>query len=108
MLKVFKGWMERFFSDEEALIFLLILISSFAIIISFGRVLAPVFIAIITAYLLQGGMHFCKRKGLGHLLSTIIMFTLFVGFFLSLLLVVIPATISQAGQLFYELIAAES
>ena len=103
MLTVLKGWMERFFSDEEALIFLLILISSFAIIISFGRVLAPVFIAIITAYLLQGGMHFCKRKGLGHLLSTIIMFTLFVGFFLSLLLVVIPATISQAGQLFYEL-----
>ena len=103
MLTVFKGWMERFFSDEEALIFLLILISSFAIIISFGRVLAPVFIAIITAYLLQGGMHFCKRKGLGHLVSTIVMFTLFVGLFLSLLLVVIPATISQAGQLFYEL-----
>ncbi|OUS41148.1 AI-2E family transporter [Oleispira antarctica] len=103
MLTVLKGWMERFFSDEEALIFLLILISSFAIIISFGRVLAPVFIAIITAYLLQGGMHFCKRKGLGHLVSTIIMFTLFVGCFLSLLLVVIPATISQAGQLFYEL-----
>jgi putative permease len=103
MLTVFKGWMERFFSDEEALIFLLILISSFAIIIGFGRVLAPVFIAIIMAYLLQGGMHFCKRKGLGHLVSTLVMFILFAGLFLGLLLVVIPATISQAGQLFYEL-----
>jgi putative permease len=103
MLTVFKGWIERFFSDEEALIFLLILISSFAIIIGFGLVLAPVFIAIIMAYLLQGGMHFCKRKGLGHLVSTLIMFILFVGLFLGLLLVVIPATISQAGQLFYEL-----
>jgi putative permease len=103
MLTVFKGWIERFFSDEEALIFLLILISSFAIIIGFGQVLAPVFIAIIMAYLLQGGMHFCKRKGLGHLVSTLIMFVLFIGLFLGLLLVVIPATISQAGQLFYEL-----
>lgn len=103
MLTVFKGWIERFFSDEEALIFLLILISSFAIIIGFGRVLAPVFIAIILAYLLQGGMHFCKRKGLGHLVSTIMMFTLFSGLFLALLLVVIPSTLSQAGQLFYEL-----
>jgi putative permease len=103
MLIVFKGWIERFFSDEEALIFLLILISSFAIIIGFGQVLAPVFIAIVMAYLLQGGMHYCKRKGIGHLVSTIIMFVLFVGLFLALLLVVIPATISQAGQLFYEL-----
>ena len=54
MLTVFKGWIERFFSDEEALIFLIILISSFAIIIGFGMVLAPVFIAIILAYLLPG------------------------------------------------------
>lgn len=103
MLTVFKGWVERYFSDEEALIFLLILISSFAIIIGFGQVLAPVFIALILAYLLQGGMHFCKRRGLGHLVSTLIMFVVFIGLFLALLLVVIPATISQAGQLFYEL-----
>lgn len=103
MLKVMKGWMDRYFSDEEALIFLLILISSFAIIIGFGQVLAPVFISIILAYLLQGGMQFCKRRGMGHLASTIAMFAVFVGVFLTLLLVVIPATIAQAGQLFYEL-----
>lgn len=103
MLKVFKGWMERYFSDEEALIFLLLLISSFAIIIGFGPVLAPVFIAIIMAYLLQGGMNYCKSKGLGNLVSTLIMFTLFIGIFMSLLFVIIPATIAQAGQLFYEL-----
>jgi len=102
MLKVMKGWMDRYFSDEEALIFLIILISSFAIIIGFGQVLAPVFIALILAYLLQGGMHACKDKGMGHLTSTIVMFSLFVGIFLTLLLVVIPATITQAGQLFDE------
>lgn len=103
MLTVFKGWVERYLSDEEALIFLLILISSFAIIIGFGQVLAPVFISLILAYLLQGGMHFCKRRGLGHLTSTLVMFVVFIGLFLALLLVVIPSTISQAGQLFYEL-----
>ena len=103
MLKVFKGWMDRYFSDEEALIFLLLLVSCFAVIIGFGSVLAPVFIAIIIAYLLQGGMSYCKRKGLGNLISTLIMFALFVGVFLAILFVVIPATISQAGQLFYEL-----
>lgn len=103
MLNVFKGWVERYLSDEEALIFLFLLISFFAIVIGFGPVLAPVFIAIIMAYLLQGGMNYCKSKGLGNLVSTIIMFTLFIGVFLSLLFVIIPATIAQAGQLFYEL-----
>lgn len=103
MLNVFKGWVDRYFSDEEALIFLLLLISCFAIIIGFGVVLAPVFIAIIMAYLLQGGMSYCKSKGLGNLVSTLIMFTIFISIFLSLLFVVIPATIAQAGQLFYEL-----
>lgn len=103
MLKVFKGWVDRYFSDEEALIFLFLLISCFAIIISFGAVLAPVFIAIIMAYLLQGGMSYCRSKGLGNLVSTLIMFVIFISIFLSLLFVVIPATIAQAGQLFYEL-----
>ena len=103
MLKVFRGWVDRYLSDEEALIFLLLLISFFAIIIGFGPVLAPVFIAIVMAYLLQGGMHFFERKGVGHFLSTLIMFTLFISVFLAILFVVIPATISQAGQLFYEL-----
>jgi putative permease len=101
MLKVFKGWIERYFSDEGALIFLLLLISCFAVIIGFGSVLAPVFIAIIMAYLLQGGMSYCKRKGLGNLISTLIMFAFFIGVFLAILFV--PATLSQAGQLFYEL-----
>lgn len=103
MLNVFKGWVDRYLSDEEALIFLLLLISCFAIIIGFGSVLAPVFIAIIMAYLLQGGMSYCKSKGLGNLVSTLIMFTIFISIFLSLLFVVIPATVAQAGQLFYEL-----
>lgn len=103
MLNVFKGWVDRYFSDEEALIFLLLLISCFAIIIGFGAVLAPVFIAIIMAYLLQGGMNYCKSKGLGNRVSTLIMFSIFISIFLSLLFIVIPATITQAGQLFYEL-----
>ena len=103
MFKVMRRWMDRYFSDEEALIFLVLLIASFAIIIGFGEVLAPVFISLVFAYLLQGGMHFLKGKGMGHLPSTVVMFVLFVTSFLTLLFVVIPAIVAQAGQLFYEI-----
>ena len=103
MFTVFKGWIDRYLSDEEALIFLLILVSCFVIIICFGQVLAPVLTSLVLAYLLQGGMNLCKRYGLGHLASTLVMFSLFIGLFLATLLVVVPATVAQAGQLFYEL-----
>lgn len=103
MLNVLKRWVDRYFSDEEALIFLILLVSFFAIIIGFGPVLAPVSIAIIMAYLLQGGMNFCKGKGMGNLVSAIVMFTLFLSLFLSLLFIIIPEIITQAGQLVFEL-----
>lgn len=103
MLKVFRGWVERYLSDEEAIVFLVLLVVGFAIIIGFGEVLAPVLIAIVLAYLLQGGLQFCKARGLGHLWSAIIVFIVFVGVCLGILLGMVPALITQSGQLFYEL-----
>lgn len=103
MLKIFKGWFERYLSDEEALLFLLLLFAIFFVIITYGEVLAPVFIAIVSSYLLQGGMHFLKRKGVSHLLATITMFLFFVAILLVLILVILPAIWRQATQFVYEL-----
>ncbi len=43
MRSILKSWVERYFSDEEALILLLVLVGGFAAIIWFGRMLAPFF-----------------------------------------------------------------
>ena len=41
MLKVVKGWIDRYFSDEEALGLLFILITLMLVIMLLGNVLAP-------------------------------------------------------------------
>lgn len=103
MLKIVRKWIDRYFSDEEALILLLLLAAFLLVIISFGKVLAPFLTALVVAYLLQGGMHFFKEKGMGHLGATIIVFLLFVGVLLTLLLIILPATWSQMTQFLFEM-----
>lgn len=54
MLKVFRGWVQRYFSDEEAVVLAVVLALGFAIVISFGDKLAPLLTGVVLAYLLQG------------------------------------------------------
>ena len=53
MLKVFQGWVQRYFSDEEAVVLAVVLALGFAIVISFGDKLAPLLTGVVLAYLLQ-------------------------------------------------------
>ena len=42
MLKVLRGWMQRYFSHEEAVVLAVLLFLAFAAVLIFGRMLAPV------------------------------------------------------------------
>lgn len=103
MLNVVRRWIDRYFSDEEALLLLLLIAAVLVIIVSLGQVLAPFLTAVVLAYLLQGGMNYCKSRGLGHLGATVTVFLLFVGVFLALLFIIMPAIWQQLTQFFYEL-----
>ncbi|MAD46902.1 MAG: AI-2E family transporter [Oceanospirillaceae bacterium] len=103
MLNVFRRWIDRYFSDEEALILLLLITAVLVIIVTLGKVLAPFLTAVILAYLLQGAMNYCKRIGMGHLGATITVFLGFVGLFLLVLFFILPAAWQQLTQFFYEL-----
>lgn len=103
MLKVIRRWIDRYFSDEEALLLLFLIIALFVVVITLGKVLAPFLTAVVLAYLLQGSMNYCKRRGIGHLGATILVFLAFVGVLLLLLFFILPATWQQLTQFFYEL-----
>ena len=51
MKDILSRWYHRYFSEEEAVILFFMLLAAFAVTLSFGDILAPVFIAIILAYL---------------------------------------------------------
>ncbi len=103
MIRVFKGWIERYLSNEEALLLLLLIALFLVVIVTMGRVLAPFLTALIITYLLQGSMTSLKQRGMGHMAATVSVFVMFLGVMLTLLLIILPATWTQLSQFFYEL-----
>ncbi|MBE0465134.1 MAG: AI-2E family transporter [Halomonadaceae bacterium] len=102
MRTIFKSWVERYFSDEEALVLLLILVAGFAAIIWFGRMLAPFFTALIVAFLLQGVVSALTRRGVPHLLAVITIFLAFVSVLLALAFILMPLIWNQLVGLVQE------
>lgn len=100
--EVFKSWVEHYFSDEEAVILLVLLVVGFAVVILFGRMLAPFFISLVIAFLLQGGVTALTRRGVPHLLAVIVVFLAFIGVLLALAFIIMPLIWNQLVGLVQE------
>jgi putative permease len=103
MRQIFSKWIERYFSDEEALLLFVLLGASLIVILTLGQALAPVFAGIILAFLMQGGVNRLRQLNVPHLLSVILVFLAFVGGLGALLLIVMPLAWKQSVNLFNEL-----
>jgi len=103
MVKMFHRFVARYFSDEEAVVVLLMLIGFFLLIFFLGRILAPFIAGLIIAYILQGLVTKLVRIGLPHLLAVFIVFILFIGIFIAFLLGLLPLVWSQVSGLASEL-----
>ena len=54
MFKVLRGWVQRYFSDEEAVVLAVLLVLAFTAVLTLGGMLAPVLAGMVLAYLMQG------------------------------------------------------
>ncbi|MCC4308648.1 AI-2E family transporter [Alcanivorax marinus] len=90
MLDVFKGWFNTWFSDDEAVYLLVVLLAGFAVVVLFGGMLAPVLTALVLAYLMQGLVTQLNRLGLPPGLSVNLVFLLFLAALTMVLVVVLP------------------
>jgi putative permease len=96
---VFVGWIHRYFSDEEAVIFALLLTAFFVALFFFGAMLAPFLTAVVFAYLLQGIVTQLEKYRLPQLLAVTLAFSLFVGGLLALLFWLFPLIWNQLVSL---------
>ena len=103
MMRLIRSWVDEYFSDEEALFLLLLLIAGFVVVLTLGTILAPAIGSVILAYLLQGPMQGLKKRGLSHLAASVSVFMLFIVLCLGFLFIIIPSVWSQMTQLFSEL-----
>jgi len=71
-------------------VLLMLLVAAFAVMLAFGEILAPVFVAVILAYLMQGVANVMRHRGLPKELSVAVSTLLFFGGFLAVLLGLAP------------------
>ena len=54
MFDVMRGWIDRFLSEKEAVLLAVILVVSSIVVLTMGKILAPLLTGIVLAYVMQG------------------------------------------------------
>ncbi|TLX55841.1 AI-2E family transporter [Stutzerimonas nosocomialis] len=103
MLKVLRGWMHRYFSDEEAVVLAVLLFLAFLLVLTLGRMLAPVIAGLVLAFLMQGVVGTLERLRMPHLAAVWLVFALFVGALSVCILILVPLLWQQGFTLINEL-----
>ena len=102
MKEVLTRWYQRYLSEEEAVILLVMLAMAFAVMLFFGDILAPVLVAIVLAYLMQGVANVLRQRGLPGELSVAVSTLLFLGGFFAVLFGLAPLVWRQLVALVRE------
>jgi putative permease len=103
MIQVFQGIYQRYFSEEEAIIFTLLLLTFFTIMMTMGSIIAPLLWSLILTYMLQGLVNALVRLHLPRRLAVYIVYMLFLGLTFLIILVFLPFTWNRITVLINDL-----
>ncbi len=103
MIEVLRRLWTRYFSDEQAVMLVLLGVVVILLFLLASRVLVPVLTALILAYLLQGLVVRLKYFSVPHLLAVSLTTLLLVLLMLIALLIILPLVWQQMAALFNEL-----
>jgi len=103
MFKVLRDWMQRYFSDEEAVVLAVLLVLAFTVVLTLGGMLAPVLAGLVLAFLMQGMVVQLERIRVPEGGAVGLVFALFMGALALFLLVLVPLLWHQMITLFNEL-----
>jgi putative permease len=94
-LEVISGWINRYFSNEEAIYLVVLLVVGFLVLFVLGGVLAPVLTGLVIAFLLQGLVRQLMAWRVPERGAVYITFLLFVGAMVTFLVFVVPLVWQQ-------------
>ncbi len=98
-LEVISGWINRHFSNEEAIYLVVLVAVAFLVLFTLGGVLAPVLTGLVLAFLLQGLVKRLKAARVPEGLAVALTFLLFLGGLVALVLFVGPLVWRQMRAL---------
>ena len=99
MLNIVRSWVDRYFSDEQAVVLSVLLIVGFAVILMWGDILAPVIASLIIAFILQGPVNMLTERNVPRVLSVLLVFGAFLSMIFALFFAVLPKAYAQLGSL---------
>lgn len=102
MFDYLNSWYRRYFTDPQAALLVVLLVMGFAIVFTMGKMLAPLFAAIVIAYLLEGPAQKLQKRTNSRAISVYIVFVLFITFLGFLLFGLLPILSKQVSQFFQE------
>ncbi len=103
MFDFISSWYRRYFTDPQAALLAVLLLISVVVLLTMGKMLAPLLAAVVIAYLLEGPCKKLQSKKLSRLISVNVVFVFFMLFLLFIVLGLMPILSTQVSQFFQEL-----
>ncbi|MGC1854305.1 MAG: AI-2E family transporter [Candidatus Aquirickettsiella sp.] len=103
MLQLVKNWFARYFFDPELAILWLFLLFIVIVFATLGKILAPVFVSVVMAYLLQWPISSLEKIGLPRIAAVIGVYISFVGLVILGIVGLLPLLFRQLSNLISEL-----
>ena len=98
-VNVIGEWIDRYFSNEEAIFVVVSLVVGFVVLLTLGTVLAPILTGLVFAFLLEGAVARLEQLKVPRLLAICLVEVLFLGTLIALLVGVLPLVWRQLGDL---------
>ena len=98
-MKLVRDWFDRHLSDPQVVGLALVLVVGTALVMVAGDILAPVFAAIVIAYLLEGLVSLLHRYRMPRLVGVLMVFGAFMTFLFFVIFALLPLLSRQASQL---------
>lgn len=103
MYKILSQWMARYLSDPEAVGLLACLIAAILILMTMGKVFAPLIAGIVIAYMLSGMVKKLQRIKFPHLLAVCLVYLIFLTLFFFIFIWLLPLLWEELNTLFAEI-----
>ena len=102
-MNIVSAWFRRILTDQQAVVLLVLLFVSLAVVLVMGEMLAPVLAGLVIAYLLEGLVGFLENHRLPRSISVFLVFTGFMAFVFFVVFWLLPLLSRQLTQLVQEL-----
>lgn len=99
MIKVFHGFFQKYFREEESIILTVILIAFFTVMMTMGSIIAPLLWSLILSYMLQGLVNSLVRVHVPPHAAVYIVYGFFVGSMILVTLIFLPFTWNRMALL---------